>query len=102
MSHELRTPLNPILLIESDASENEALSPKIKSHFEMIRNNIELKARLIDDLLDVTRITHGKLSLHPRVADMKVILKEAIRNIQSELDEKQIISMPWKMPWSQY
>lgn len=90
LSHELRTPLNPILLIASDASENQVLSPQVKDQFEMIRNNIELEARLIDDLLDINRITHGKLSLHPRVVDTKVILKEAIRNIQSELDEKQI------------
>jgi PAS domain S-box-containing protein len=90
LSHELRTPLNPILLIASDASENPDLSPDVKGRFETIRKNIELEARLIDDLLDITRIAHGKLSLHLRVVDLKTILEETIRNVQSELNEKLI------------
>jgi signal transduction histidine kinase len=90
LSHELRTPLNPILLIASDASENAALAPEVKAHFETIRKNIELEARLIDDLLDVTRISHGKLSLHLRVLDLKIILAETIRNVQPEMSEKHI------------
>ena len=90
LSHELRTPLNPILLIASDASENTNLPPDVKAHFEVIRKNIELEARLIDDLLDLTRITHGKLSLHPRVVDVKTILEDTISNVQSELNEKLI------------
>ncbi len=90
LSHELRTPLNPILLIASDSSENPDLSPEIKAQFETIRKNIELEARLIDDLLDLTRITHGKLSLNPRVVDVKVILEDTINNVQSDLNAKSI------------
>lgn len=90
LSHELRTPLNPILLIASDASENAALDPEVRALFETIRKNIELEARLIDDLLDVTRIAHGKLSLHLRVVDLEIILEETIRNVQAELSEKLI------------
>ncbi len=91
LSHELRTPLNPILLLASDASENPDLSPEVKADFETIRKNIELEARLIDDLLDITRIVHGKLSLHQRVVGLQGVLEETIRNVQPELSEKQIV-----------
>ena len=90
LSHELRTPLNPILLLASDSAENPDLPPEIKGQFETIRKNIELEARLIDDLLDLTRITHGKLSLHPRVVDVKVVLEDTINNVQSDLNSKLI------------
>jgi len=90
LSHELRTPLNPVLLIASEAAENADLSPEVRADFVTIRTNIELEARLIDDLLDVTRIVHGKLTLQQRVVDLKVILEHTIRNVQPELSEKRI------------
>ncbi|HSY43538.1 MAG TPA: ATP-binding protein [Candidatus Acidoferrum sp.] len=90
LSHELRTPLNPVLLIASDAAENPELAPEVRNNFETIRKNIELEARLIDDLLDLTRIAHGKLSLQFRLIDAAIILHEAIANIQSDANVKQI------------
>ncbi|HYV28220.1 MAG TPA: PAS domain S-box protein, partial [Candidatus Eisenbacteria bacterium] len=99
LSHELRTPLNPILLLASDASENSDLSPEVKANFEIIRKNIELEARLIDDLLDITRIVHGKLSLHQRVVGLQSVLEETIRNVQPEFSEKQIlVSLEFQCP----
>ena len=96
LSHELRTPLNPVLLIASDAAENPELTPELRNNFETIRKNIELEARLIDDLLDLTRIAHGKLSLHFCDADARRILQEAIANVQSDVDARQIqISVNW-------
>ena len=90
LSHELRTPLNPVLLIASDAADDPNLPPAVRHNFETIRKNIELEARLIDDLLDLTRITYGKLLLHSRVSDAQAVLQEAIRNIQLDLNDKQI------------
>jgi PAS domain S-box-containing protein len=101
LSHELRTPLNPVLLIASDAAENPELAPEVRHNFETIRKNIELEARLIDDLLDLTRITHGKLSLHFRLIDAGVILHEAIANIQADASAKQIqIFVSWNVEHS--
>ena len=40
------------------------VSPDAAENLEMIRRNVELEARLIDDLLDVTRIARGKVELH--------------------------------------
>jgi len=90
LSHELRTPLNPILLIASDSAENPELPVEVRNDFEIIRKNSELQARLIDDLLDLTRIGHGKLLLVCQSSDGVMILKEAIANIQSGANEKNI------------
>jgi PAS domain S-box-containing protein len=96
LSHELRTPLNPVLLIASDAADNRNLPVEIRNDFETILKNIELEARLIDDLLDLTHITHGKLSLHCRDVDARIVLHEAIANIQSSIDAKQLqMSVNW-------
>ena len=90
LSHELRTPLNPVLLMASDGAANPELSPETRAHFDMIRRNVELEARLIDDLLDLTRITRGKLPLEMRPLDVHVVLQEAIAIMQADADKKQI------------
>ena len=90
LSHELRTPLNPVLLLASDSAENPQLPAEIRAQFATIRNNVELEARLIDDLLDITRITHNKLLLNMDWTEVHAVLKEAIATVRFELDEKQI------------
>jgi signal transduction histidine kinase/CheY-like chemotaxis protein len=90
LSHELRTPLNPVLLIASDAAVNQELPPPTRADFEMIRRNVELEARLIDDLLDLTRITRGKLALEQRPVDVHEVLREAISTVNADVEKKQI------------
>jgi signal transduction histidine kinase len=51
----------------------------------MIKRNIELEARLIDDLLDVTRITQGKLRLSTELIDAHAVVREAIELSQEEI-----------------
>ena len=90
LSHELRTPLNPVLLVASDAAANQDLPPEVRADFDLIARNVTLEARLIDDLLDLTHITHGKLSLDRRVNELHGILQDAIVNISTELGLKEI------------
>jgi PAS domain S-box-containing protein len=90
LSHELRTPLNPVLLVASDAANNPQLPDETRADFEMIRRNVELEARLIDDLLDLTRISRGKLSLEKRPLDVRSVLQDAIAIVQSDAKIKQI------------
>jgi PAS domain S-box-containing protein len=90
LSHELRTPLNPVLLLASEAAENTALTPEIRRDFATIRKNVELEARLIDDLLDLTRITRGKLPLDQRYVEGHTILLDALAVIRPDADEKRI------------
>jgi two-component system CheB/CheR fusion protein len=78
LSHELRTPLSPVLAAVSVLEEDDSLRPGLRDTLTMIRRNIELEARLIDDLLDLTRIARGKLVLHRRTIDTQQILLHAI------------------------
>ena len=90
LSHELRTPLNPVLLLASDAAQNPAFSAEVRADFETILKNTTLEARLIDDLLDLTRISHGKLTLEYRLVDVHTVLNEALATVASGMEEKKI------------
>ena len=90
LSHELRTPLNPILLAASSMLDGTAPAEEIAPVMEMIRHNVNLQARLIDDLLDVMRIVQGKMPLHWGVADCHAIIRHAIQVCQSEVHGGQV------------
>lgn len=90
LSHELRTPLNPVLLLASDGASNPDLPPEVRDHFEVIRRNISLEARLIDDLLDHTHIIRGKLQLEKTRVDLHAVLREAVANIRPEVEDRQL------------
>ena len=90
LSHELRTPLNPVLLLASEAARNTDLPPGIRTDFDTIRKNIELEARLIDDLLDLTRITHGRIALNQSELDVHGVLNDAISTVLNEIEEKRL------------
>jgi PAS domain S-box-containing protein len=80
LSHELRTPLTPVLSAVAILEEDERVAPHILSELEMIRRNIEVEARLIDDLLDVTAIIRGKLELNRQAVDVRALLEHAMEN----------------------
>jgi len=86
LSHELRTPLNPVLLLASESARDSALAPEIRDSFEVIRKNVELEARLIDDLLDLTSIVRGKLVIRKEVRELDVILDDAVAAVRTEFE----------------
>jgi signal transduction histidine kinase/ActR/RegA family two-component response regulator len=90
LSHELRTPLNPVLMLASDAAGNPELPPTVRDDFAKIAKHVTLEARLIDDLLDLTRITRGKLSLDLQTCDVHAILRDALATVRPEIEEKKI------------
>jgi signal transduction histidine kinase/response regulator of citrate/malate metabolism len=61
LSRELRTPLTPVLLCAAALEQDAAIDPQFRQQLGMMRQNIELEARLIDDMLDVTSLSRGKL-----------------------------------------
>lgn len=79
LSHELRTPLSPVLMTVSALSRDESLPERVRDELRMVKQYVELEARLIDDLLDLTRLTRGKLQLHFEVVDLHSVLNDAIR-----------------------
>lgn len=78
LSHELRTPLNPVLLATTLLEESPDVPRHLSDLAQMIRRNVELEARLIDDLLDLTRITRGKLVLNLTTIDVHDALQRAV------------------------
>jgi PAS domain S-box-containing protein len=85
LSHELRTPLNPILLAVSAMLERPTSHEDVQANLEMIRQNVNLQSRLIDDLLDVMRIVRGKMPLHWEVVDAHVLINHSVGICQSEV-----------------
>jgi len=90
LSHELRTPLTPVLATIMDLNMRVDLPPAVGEAVELIRRNIELEARLIDDLLDVTRISKGMLAMDRQVVALDAVLRDAVRICESEIAKKQI------------
>lgn len=78
LSHELRTPLTPMLLIVTLLEQNTEIPADAREDLASIRQNIELEARLIDDLLDISRITRGKLHLNLKPIDLHQAVRGAI------------------------
>lgn len=90
LSHELRTPLTPALLTAAALEDDPCLSAEVRDQVGIIRRNIQLEARLIDDLLDLTRISRGKMRVHPVLADVEELIKHAQETISAELRDKRI------------
>jgi len=63
LSHELRTPLTPVAMAATAMEMDAGLPSEFRDDVAMIRRNVELETRLIDDLLDLSRVTPGKLRL---------------------------------------
>ena len=91
LSHELRTPLNPVLLLASDAAANPELPPGIRANFDTILKNVELEAKLIDDLLDLARVRCGKLRVEKTYVNVHSILAATLAIVQGEMDQKRIV-----------
>ena len=90
LSHELRTPLTPVLMTASALASDPSLPPEVREQLSMMRRNIELEARLIDDLLDLTTISRGKLNLAPVITDLHVLLGQTDEIIRSDSLGKQV------------
>jgi len=91
LSHELRTPLTPALAAATYLQENaEKLPPEFIEDIEIIKRNVQLQARLIDDLLDLTRIARGKLHLELEDCNAHTIIKDALETAHSAISGKQL------------
>ena len=84
LSHELRTPLTPVLMTAAALRDDDRLPLDAREQLAMMKRNIELEARLIDDLLDLTRIAHGKLQLRMQPCDAHSLLALAVGMVRDE------------------
>lgn len=102
LSHELRTPLAPIATAVHVLEKAVQLEDRHRDLLPMIRRNVALEARLIDDLLDLTAIGAGKVSLHRERVDMHQLTRAVVAMVQQTLDEKAIrleLELHSACPW---
>jgi PAS domain S-box-containing protein len=91
LSHELRTPLTPVLAAVSAAlARGVPTGAAAVAMLEMIERNIELERRLIDDLLDLSRVTRGKLELSRQVVDLHRLVDHAVKICRHDADAQAI------------
>jgi PAS domain S-box-containing protein len=91
LSHELRTPLNAILgyarMLQTDAIAPE----KRQRAIDVIERNAVAQNQLVEDLLDMSRITTGKIRLDPAPVPVAAVLQEAIEGVKPAAEAKRIV-----------
>jgi signal transduction histidine kinase/CheY-like chemotaxis protein len=90
LSHELRTPLTPALAAAGYLAEHDDLPADLREEAQAIRAGVQLEARLIDDLLDLTRITRGQIDLHLQVLDAHKVVLNTLEMVREDVREKQL------------
>jgi signal transduction histidine kinase len=90
LSHELRSPLSPVIAMVGELEAELPDSKPVREALEVVRRNVELEARLIDDLLDVTRIAKGKLQLSFETICVHQLLQRAYEICQEEIAAKNL------------
>lgn len=90
LSHELRSPLNPILgwtkLLRSRPFDPQTTDRAL----ETIERNAQLQSQLIEDLLDVSRILQGKISLNLAAVDLRAVIEAALETVRLTAEAKGI------------
>jgi len=90
LSHELRTPLTPVVMGVSILQDRPGLDPALRDTLEMVRRNVELEARLIDDLLDVSRIARGKVELTRSTVELSTVIHQAVEVCKPDIEERKL------------
>ncbi|HZY16891.1 MAG TPA: response regulator [Ramlibacter sp.] len=88
LSHELRTPLSPIATAAHLLERSVTVPEKYQNLLPMIQRNVALEARLIEDLLDLTAISAGKVSLKPRAVDMHALVHAVLDMLDGQVRDK--------------
>jgi PAS domain S-box-containing protein len=85
LSHELRNPLSPILYTVETLERGLVPPDRMPDALALIRRNLDLEVRLIDDLLDVSRIVHGKLRLDRKIFDLHDVVRDVADGAAQDL-----------------
>ena len=90
VSHELRTPLNAILGWTQLLTRGHADAATMERGLDIVAKNTRLQARLISDLLDISRIVSGKLQLELHTIDLQQLVADAIATVRPEAETRRI------------
>jgi PAS domain S-box-containing protein len=90
LSHELRTPLTPVLAAITMLQDDPRCDQSLRETMEMLRRNVEMEARLIDDLLDVTRIARGRIDLEKKPVLLAEAIREAVEVCRPDIEARRL------------
>jgi signal transduction histidine kinase len=85
VAHELRTPLTPILGWARMLLQKQPVEPTVQRAAEVIERNVRLEVRLVDDLLDLSRLQRGILPLDRKPVDVRDACRAAVEEIRGLL-----------------
>jgi PAS domain S-box-containing protein len=101
LSHELRTPLTPVAMAVAALAMDPSLPKSVRDDMAMIRRNLDMEVRLIDDLLDLSRFTSGKITLRLGPVNVQDEMHHAVDTVRSELADKQL-HLEWDLQAKQF
>ena len=88
LSHELRNPLAPIVTSAQVLDKVASGDPRIAWVRQVIERQVTHLAGLVDDLLDVSRITQGKITLHREAVELGKVLEHSLEIVRPLIDSK--------------
>ena len=89
LAHELRNPLAPIRTAAELLCPREHALPEIRTAWEIMHRQVRQMTHLVDDLLDVSRITSGQVHLHKELLELEPLLSTAIHSFKPAFEAKQ-------------
>ena len=99
LAHELRNPLAPIRnavhILRTFCNATCAISDQTARQRDMIERQVAHMAHLLDDLLDVSRITRGKIHLKRERLDLRVVAEQAIESMRSQIEARRL-TLQWQ------
>jgi signal transduction histidine kinase len=90
LSHELRTPLTPAMMLLGVAQSRPDLPAEVREDLAVVQQNLEVQARLIDDLLDLSRVISGKMRVQPARASGHELAEQAVAMCDGDCTAKRI------------
>ncbi len=102
LAHELRNPLAPLRNALEMMKLSGAAGPQLEPTRQMMERQVQQLVRLVDDLLDVSRITHGKIQLHKEPVELATVVAQALETSRTLLDARKqqlTVSLPSEPLW---
>jgi PAS domain S-box-containing protein len=102
LSHELRSPLSPIIYALNILRQMRTNDPIIENAGNIIARQVGQMVRLVDDLLDITRITNGKLRLTKEKVDLRIVANRAAETVRPFMEARKhefSVALPTQSVW---
>lgn len=88
LAHELRNPLAPISTVSTVLGEKFKSDPAVRGYVQILSRQVQQLSRLVDDLLDVSRIAQGRIALNIETLEVARIVEQALESVQPAMADK--------------